>query len=158
MLRAIQCLEPAYGKGFLRSYTGARIASLKAQGLSAYKCTPHTLEGHDDIHDRVPSADGEASRTTCSRRPRLTRLKMAEGSGRVQHGDGDGAEEGRDTGQECVDRAGRGEVEENPVLVLFELSCHFTAREDHGGRVGSGQGRVGPRVHAEGMVEARGGA
>jgi hypothetical protein len=139
MLWAIQCLEQAYGKGFLRSYTRARISSLKAQGLSASKCTHHALEGHDDIHDHVPSADGEASRTTCSsRRPRLTRLKMAEGSGRVQHRDGDGGEEGRDTVQKRFDRAGRGQVEENPVLVLFDLSRHFKEREDHGGRLGSG--------------------
>ena len=32
MLGAIQCLEQAYGKGFLSSYTRARISSLKAQG------------------------------------------------------------------------------------------------------------------------------
>jgi hypothetical protein len=159
MLGAIQCLEQAYGKGFLSSYTRARVSSLKAQGLSSSKCTHHALEGHDDIHDRVPSADGEASRTTCSRRrPRLTRLKMHAGSGRVQRGDGDGGEEGRDTVQERCDRAGRGQVEENPVLVLFDLSRHFKEREEHGGRLSSGQGRVGPRVRAEGMVEDRGGA
>ena len=34
MLGAIRCLEQAYGKGFLSSYTRARISSLKAQGLS----------------------------------------------------------------------------------------------------------------------------
>ena len=35
MLGEIQCLEQAYGKGFLRDYTRARVSSLKAQGLSS---------------------------------------------------------------------------------------------------------------------------
>jgi hypothetical protein len=159
MLGAIQCLEQADGKGFLRSYPRARISALKAQGLSSSNCTHHALEGHDDIHDRVPSADGEASSTPCSRRrPRLTRLTMDEGSGRVQRGDGDGGEEGRDTGQERFDRAGRGQVEEKPVLVLFALRRHVQEREAHGGRLGRGQGRVGQRVRAESRVADSGGA
>ena len=49
-------------------------------------------------------------------------------------------------------------MEENPILVLFDLSRHFEEREDHGGRLGSGQCRVGQRVRAEGMVEDIGGA
>jgi hypothetical protein len=159
MLGTIQCLGQAYGKGFLSSCTRPRVSSLKAQGLNSSKCTHHALEGHNAIHDRVPSADGEASSTTCSRRrPRRTRLEMDEGSGRVQRGDGDGGEEGRDTVQERFDRAGRGQVKENPVLVLFDLRRHFEERQDHGGRLGSGQCRVGQRVRAEGMVEDIGGA
>jgi hypothetical protein len=83
---------------------------------------------------------------------------MDEGSGRVQGGDGDGGEEGRDPVQERFARAGRGQVEEKPVLVLCELSRHLKEREDPGGRLGSGQCRVGPRVRAESMVEDIGGA
>ena len=43
-------------------------------------------------------------------------------------------------------------MQENPVLVLFDLRGHFEQREDHGGGLGRGQGRVGERVGAEGMV------
>ena len=49
-------------------------------------------------------------------------------SGRVQRGDGDGEEQGGDTMQERFDRAGRRQVEENPVLVLFDLGRHFEQR------------------------------
>jgi hypothetical protein len=41
-------------------------------------------------------------------------------SGCVQRWDGDDGEEGGDTMQECFDRAGGWQVEENPVLVLFD--------------------------------------
>jgi hypothetical protein len=62
--------------------------------------------------------------TCSSSRPRRTRLKMDEGSGRVQRGDGDGGEEGRDTVQERFDRAGRGQVEENAVLILEFITVY----------------------------------
>jgi hypothetical protein len=159
MLGAIQCLGQVYGKGFVRNATDARVSSLRVQGLSASTGTHHALEGHDDLHDRVPAADGEASSTTHRRRRlRRTRLNMDEGAGRVQRGDGEGREEGRDTVQACCDRAGRGQVEEPPVLVLFALRRHGEEREAHGGRLGHGQCRVGQRVRAEGRVEDRGGA
>ena len=38
------------------------------------------------------------------------------------------------TGQEL------GQVEEDPVLVLFDLGRHFEEGEDHGGGLGVGQG------------------
>jgi hypothetical protein len=60
--------------------------------------------------------------------------------------------------QERFDQAGRGQVAEKPVLVLFDLSRHCKEREAHGGRLGSGQGRVGQRVRAESLVEDLGGA
>ena len=44
-------------------------------------------------------------------------------------------------------------MQENPVLVLFDLRGHFEEREDHGGGLGRGQGRVGERVGAERMVQ-----
>ena len=83
---------------------------------------------------------------------------MDEGSRRVQRGDGEGGEEGRDPVQERFDRAGRGQVEENAILVLFDLRRHFEEREDHGGGLGGGQCRMGQGVRAEGMVEDIGGA
>ena len=67
-------------------------------------------------------------------------LKMDEGSGRVQRGDGDGGEEGRDTVQERFDRAGTGQVEENPVLVLFDLGGDFEEGEDDGRGLRLGEG------------------
>ena len=48
-------------------------------------------------------------------------------------------------------------MEEHPVLVLFDLGCHFEQREDHGGRLGGGQSRVCQRVGTERMVEDIGG-
>ena len=44
-------------------------------------------------------------------------------------------------------------MQENPVLVLFDLRGHFEEREDHGGGLGRGQGRVGERVGAERMMQ-----
>jgi len=44
-------------------------------------------------------------------------------------------------------------VHENPVRVLFDLCGHFEEREDHGGGLGRGQGRVGERVGAERMMQ-----
>ena len=43
--------------------------------------------------------------------------------------------------------------QENPVLVLFDLRGHFEEREDHGGGLGRGQGRVSERVGAERMMQ-----
>ena len=73
---------------------------------------------------------------------------------------GTGTAESRvgDTVQERFDGAGRRQVEENAVLVLFDLSRHFEEREDHGGGLGRGQWGVGQRVGAEGMMEDIGGA
>ena len=79
-------------------------------------------------------------------------------SGRVQRGDGDGGEQSGDTGQERFDWAGRRQVEENPVLVLFDLSRHFEEREDQRGGLRGGQWGVRQRVGAEGMMEDIGGA
>jgi hypothetical protein len=44
-------------------------------------------------------------------------------------------------------------VQEHPVLVLFDLGCHFAEGEDHGAGLGRGEGRVGERVRPEGMVQ-----
>lgn len=44
-------------------------------------------------------------------------------------------------------------MEENPVFVLFDLSCHFEEREDQRGGLRGGQWGVSQRVGAEGIVE-----
>lgn len=44
--------------------------------------------------------------------------------------------------QERFDWAGRRQVEENPVFVLFDLGRHFEQREDNGARLRGGQGGV----------------
>ena len=42
-----------------------------------------------------------------------------------------GIQQGGDTVSECLDRAKTGQIEEGPILVLFDLSCHFEGSEDH---------------------------
>jgi hypothetical protein len=126
MLGEIQCLGQAYGKGFLRGCLRARVASRQAKGLGSSKCTHHARQGCGDIPYRAPSADGEASRTKGSRvSSSLTRAKADGIAGRVQRGDGDGGEEGRDLVQEHCDRAGRRQREEQTVVVLLDLGGHF---------------------------------
>ena len=44
-------------------------------------------------------------------------------------------------------------MEENAVLVLLDVGGHLKQRQDHGGRLGGGQGGVSERVGAERMVE-----
>ena len=44
-------------------------------------------------------------------------------------------------------------MQENPVLVLFDLGRDFEQREDQGGGLGGGQGRMGQCVRAQSMVE-----
>ena len=49
-------------------------------------------------------------------------------------------------------------MEEEAILVLFDLRCHFEEGEDQRGGLRGGEWRVRERVGAEGMVEDRGGA
>ena len=44
-------------------------------------------------------------------------------------------------------------MQEDAVLVLFDVRGHFEKREDHGGGLGRGQGRVGERVGAKRMMQ-----
>jgi hypothetical protein len=78
---------------------------------------------------------------------------MAQVSGGVEGGYGDGGEQCGDPAQQRFDRARCRQVQENPVLVLFDLGCHFEEGEDHGAGLGRGEGRVGERVRTEGMVQ-----
>src|SRR4029453_7508670 len=107
----------------------------------------------------LPCAHGEASSTKGhGTKNRCSEPGTDGASGRVQRGDGDGGEQSDDTGQERFDWAGRRQVEENPVLVLFDLSCYFEERENQRGRLRGGQWGVSQRVGAEGMMEDIGGA
>jgi len=47
-------------------------------------------------------------------------------------------------------------VEEDPILVLFDLRRHLEEGENHRGGLGVGERRVLQRVRAEGMVQDRG--
>ena len=49
-------------------------------------------------------------------------------------------------------------MEEDAILVLFDLCCHFEEGEDQRGGLCGGEWRVRERVGAEGMVEDIGGA
>src|SRR5262249_29011905 len=60
-------------------------------------------------------------------------------SRRVDAGEGDERQQGRHTVQQRFDGAGTREVEENTVLVLFNLGRHFAEGEDHGRGLGLGQ-------------------
>ena len=51
-------------------------------------------------------------------------------SRRVDCGEGDKREQGCHTVQQRFDGAGTREVEEDPVLVLFDLCCHFEEGEN----------------------------
>ena len=59
--------------------------------------------------------------------------------------------------QQCFNGARTREVEEDPILVLFDLSCHFEEGEDHGRGLGLGQRGLWERLSAEGMMQDRGG-
>ena len=83
---------------------------------------------------------------------------MSKTSGGVQGGYRDSGEQRGDPAQQRFDRARCREVQENSVLVLLDLSRHFEQGEDHGAGLGGGEGGVGERVGAEGMVEDIGGA
>lgn len=78
---------------------------------------------------------------------------MLKTSGGVQGGDRDGGEPCGDPAQPRFDRARGRQVQEHPVLVLLDLGRHFEQGEDHGAGLGCGEGRVGERVGAEGLVE-----
>ena len=91
----------------------------------------------------APCDDVEASSAKVSGSgSRRVRSETNGASGRVQRRDGDGGEQGSDPMQERFDGAGRRQVEENPVLVLFDLGRHFEQREDNGARLRCGQGGV----------------
>ena len=82
---------------------------------------------------------------------------MAKTSGGVQGGYRDGREQRRHPVQQRFDGARRRQVQENPVLVLFDLRRYFEEREDQRGGLRRGQWGVRQRVGAESMMEDIGG-
>ena len=78
-------------------------------------------------------------------------------SRRVDRGEGDERQQGRHTVQQRFDGAGTREVEEDTVLVLFDLGRHCKEGEDHGRGLGVGQRGLLERLGAEGMMQAIGG-
>ena len=85
-----------------------------------------------------------------------TRVGQAT-SRRVEHGEGDESQQGRHTVQQRFDGAGTREVEEDPVLVLFDLSCHFEEGENDRRGLGLSERGLLERRGAEGMMQDRGG-
>jgi len=78
-------------------------------------------------------------------------------SRRVDRGEWDEIEQGRHPVQQRFDGAGTREVEEDTVLVLFDLGCHFEEREDHGRGLRLGQRGLLQRLGAQGMMQDIGG-
>ena len=73
--------------------------------------------------------------------------------GGVQGGDRDGREQRRHPVQQRFDGTRGWQVQEKPVLVLFDLRGHCAECQDHGSGLGRGEGRMGERVRPEGMVQ-----
>jgi len=55
-----------------------------------------------------------------------------DASGRIPHRDRYRRQQGGDPVEKRLDGAGTGQVEEDPILVLFDLYRHFEERENHG--------------------------
>ena len=81
-----------------------------------------------------------------------TRVGQAT-SRRVEHGEGDESQQGRHTVQQRFDGAGTREVEEDTVLVLFDLRRDFEEGQDHGRGLGVGQRGLLERLGAQGMMQ-----
>ena len=65
---------------------------------------------------------------------------MSSGLRRVADWHRDGAEQGRHPIEQCFDRTGTGQVQEEAILVLFDLGGHFEEGEDDGRGLRLGQG------------------
>ena len=78
-------------------------------------------------------------------------------SRRVDAGEWDERQQGRHTVQQRFDGAGTREVEEDPVLVLFDLCCHFEEGENDRRGLGLREWGLLERRGAEGMMQDLGG-
>ena len=78
-------------------------------------------------------------------------------SRRVDARERDERQQGRHTVQQRFDGAGTREVEEDPVLVLFDLSCHFEESENDRRGLGLSERSLLERRGAEGMMQDIGG-
>ena len=112
------------------------------------------------MSDAVSWAAGEGPSAARSYRWRSkgSRLGIARVSGDVQGGHGDGGEQRRHPVQQGFDRTQGWQMQENPVLVLFDLCSHVEEGQDHGAGLGRSEGRVGEGLRAQGLVEDRCGA
>ncbi len=78
-------------------------------------------------------------------------------SRRVDAGERDERQQSRYTVQQRFDGAGPREVEEDPVLVLFDLSCHFEEGENDRRGLGLSERGLLERRGAQGMMQDIGG-
>jgi len=78
-------------------------------------------------------------------------------SRRVDHGEWDERQQGRHPVQQRFDRAGTREVEEDTVLVLFDLCGHFEEGENDSRGLGLSERGLLERRGAEGMMQDIGG-
>ena len=104
-----------------------------------------SLQGCLDISAASPGASGKDRSLSTRGRQAISR--------RVDRGEWDEREQGRHTVQQRFDGAGTREVEENTVLVLFNLGRHFEEGEDHGRGLGLGQRSLLECLGAEGMMQ-----
>jgi hypothetical protein len=101
--------------------------------------------------DFAPSSLRHTTGTVCEHGSVLEQL------GCVQHGGRSVRKQRRDALEQHLDGARAGEVEEDAILVLFDVGRYFEEREDQGGRLSVSQRRVLQGVRAQGMVEDIGG-
>ncbi|SRR6266446_3960432 len=93
----------------------------------------HLCGGISAYNRLSPVVDGEASNARVRKTGSGVARRVMDGtSRRVYHRTRDKIEQGGDTVQERFDGAGTREVEEDAVLVLLDLSCHFEESEDQG--------------------------
>ena len=74
-------------------------------------------------------------------------------SRRVPRGERDKIQQGRHTVQEPLHGAGTREVQEDTVLVLFDLRCHFEEGEDQRRGLGLGQRGMLEGMGAQGVMQ-----
>lgn len=115
--------EPFWGLG--AEGKRARLPSTRAprplRGVATAKLGP-----------RIRGSTGPGSR--------VSRPGASRGLRRVADRFRDGPEQGRHPLSQCVDRTGTGEMEENPVLVLFDLGGAFAEGEEDGRGLRLGEG------------------
>ena len=78
-------------------------------------------------------------------------------SRRVEARERDERQQGRHTVQQRFDGAGTREVEEDPILILFDLSCHFEEGEHDRRGLGLSERGLLERRGAQGMMQDIGG-
>ena len=161
MLGGVSLLDKPTKKGFVREGTRWSLSGGHDQAATFLKMhAPRPRKGlvrHPDLSPVLMTQPRERC-VFSLRRSHGSRPGMERPQDVFKAGTGMAVSKRRDPVQQRFDGTRRRQVEENAVLVLFDLRGHLEQGEDHGGRLGRGQGRVGERVRAEGMVEDIGGA